>query len=128
MKRLLTITFFLVLGLSFAQNRLAEKVGGFVKENRDFRPFSPLSATGQVPNPEISMVVENATLATLNINQINDIVTNRYPYIEVSIPYNGQTVTVQLIKDDILAPGFHVDTNKRVNVEYQPGVYYKGIV
>ena len=128
MKRLLSIAFFLVLGLSFAQNRLAEKVGGFVKENRDFRPFSPLSATGQAPNPEISMVVENATLATLNVNQINDIVTHRYPYIEVSIPYNGQNVTVQLFKDDILAQGFHVDTPKRMNVEYQPGVYYKGIV
>src|SRR5690606_8099729 len=74
------------------------------------------------------MVVENATLATLNVSQINDIVTHRYPYIEVSIPYNGQNVTVQLFKDDILAQGFHVDTPKRMNVEYQPGVYYKGIV
>lgn len=128
MKRIFTIAFFLLLGALNAQSRLAERVGDLVRENRDFRPFAPLTVSPQAPNAEIAKVVNDATLATLNVAQVNDIVANRYPYIEVTLPYNGENVIVQLFEDEILAPGFHVDTDKRINVDYQPGVYYKGIV
>lgn len=127
MKKLITLCFFLLVSGLSAQT-IAEKVNGFVRDGQVFTPVSVLTATSQMASQEVSKVVEGATFATINMNQVNDIVANRYPFIEVTIPYDGKDVVVQMYEENILAQGFHVDTDKAVGVDYQPGVYYKGIV
>lgn len=127
MKKLFTLCFFLLISGLSAQN-IAEKVNGYVRAGQVFTPVSVLTATSQTPNQEVSKVVEGATFATINMTQVNDIVANRYPFIEVTIPYDGKDVVVQMYEENILAQGFHVDTDKATGINYEPGVYYRGIV
>lgn len=118
----------LTLTVVSAQHKVGEKVNQFLRDKQVFKPFTLLTATSETPNAEVSRVVDGATFATINLAQVNDIVANRYPFIEVTVPYEGRDVVVQLFEDNILAPGFHVDSDKGTFLSYTPGVYYKGIV
>lgn len=72
--------------------------------------------------------VTNATYATINLQKINDIVTNKYEFIELQVPYEGQIQSLVLYKVNPFAEGFHVDTNRGKNIAYEQGVYYRGII
>lgn len=111
----------------FAQKRIPAKVQALVANNTAFKPVAPLqAATGR--NAKADALVNNATYASLNQALVNQVFENRYPFIELSIPYNGRMVTMQLYRTEIAAQGFHLDTDKLKNVAYNPGAYYRGVV
>ena len=126
-KHLLVITLFGLANLMFAQNKVAEKIAELQGLKSDFRPISVL-ATQSVIDTEVSKVVDGATLATLNLEKINEIVVNQYGTIELEIPYQNQNIAVLLYKVNPFAEGFHVDTDIEKNISYQKGVYYRGII
>jgi len=111
----------------FAQNEVAKKVQELEKQRIDFKPFSVLQVVTS-PQYNFDKVVENATIATIKNEVVNDIVANKYQFIELTIPYNGSIVTLDLYQVNLFAEGFHVDTDKSKNIAYQKGVYYRGIV
>jgi hypothetical protein len=124
------ITFILLLMTTIVQgqNAVASRVNELISQNQRFRPVMILTPSLVAPNEEISKVVDDATIAALDFAGVSDIVANRHEYIEVNIPYNGGLLAVQLFRVDIFAEGFHVDTDKAARVEYNPGVYYRGII
>jgi hypothetical protein len=124
---LLLLTLFCLTGL-FAQNKVGEKVSELQKLKADFKPISVLSPTQNTIDSNINKVVDGATLATLNFEKINEIVSNQYGTIELEIPYQNQNIAVLLYKVNPFVEGFHVDTDKGKNVDYQKGVYYRGII
>ena len=128
MKRILTVLVLFHLITLSAQNEIGKKVLEYHNQNVNFIPVSILNPTNNSANGEVNKVVSNATLATIDSNRLNDIVTHRYPFIELSIPYNSTTVTVQLYLSDLFHDNFHIDTNRQKNIPYQAGVYYRGIV
>jgi hypothetical protein len=128
MKKLLLLTTLFCLANLLAQNKVGEKVLELQKLKADFRAISVLSPTQNVIDNEVNRVVEGGTLATLNFDKINDIVSNQYAAIELEIPYQNQNIAVLLYKVNPFAEGFHVDTNKGKNITYENGVYYRGII
>ena len=126
-KHLLLSTLFCLTNL-IAQNKVAEKVSELQRLKADFRSISVLSPTQNTIDSEVNKIVDGATLATLNIEKINEIVANSYDYIELKIPYQNHDVSVLLYKVNPFAEGFHVDTDKGKNISYQKGVYYRGII
>src|SRR5690606_29299197 len=48
--------------------------------------------------------------------------------IEISIPYNGSSVDVVWYRVNPFSDNFTLNTNLRQNLDYTPGVYYRGIV
>jgi hypothetical protein len=127
-KKYLLLSALLCVSHLFAQNKLAVKVSELQGLKANFRPFSVLSVTQNTINQEVNKVVDGATLATLNTQQVNEIVTNQYGTIELEIPYQNQNIAVLLYKVNPFAEGFHVDTDKGKNISYQKGVYYRGII
>lgn len=128
MKKVLPFAAFL-LSLSInAQNKIAEKVADLQKLNADFKTVSVLLPTQNAVNNEVTKVVEDATLATINMSKVNEIVSNQYNTIELEIPYQNQTISVLLYQVNPFVEGFHVDTDKAKNISYQKGVYYRGII
>lgn len=128
MKKLLLLALLFIINTVGAQNKIAQKIGEMQKMNADFKPVTPLLPVQNAVNNEVNKVVEQATLATLDIAKVNEIVANQYGTIELTIPYNGQNYSLLLYKVNPLAEGFHVDTNKGKNFPYQSGVYYRGII
>jgi len=59
---------------------------------------------------------------------LNQILEAHHETILIDIPYQGATIQVQLFQVHPLAEGFHVDTDQHKNVEYQKGLFYRGIV
>ena len=126
-KNLLVAALFCLTNL-FAQNKVAEKVSELQSLKADFRPISVLSATQNTIDDNVNKVVIDATLATINLEKINEIVANQYETIELEIPYQNENIAVLLYKVNPFVEGFHVDTDKAKNSSYQKGVYYRGII
>ena len=128
MKKIFTIASLLSFVFLFAQNEVAKKIQELERQRIVFKPFSVLTVSQEKPDENMNNVVTDATLAIIKTAVVNDIVTNKYEFIELTIPYNGKLVTLDLFKVNLFAEGFHVDTNKAKNISYQSGVYYRGIV
>ncbi|MCX6173078.1 MAG: M12 family metallo-peptidase [Flavobacterium sp.] len=124
--------FFIAVVLNFfsinAQNKIAEKVAELQTLTPSFKSISVLIPSENAITNEINKVVENATLATANLDKINEIVTNQYDYLTLEIPYQNETISVHLYKVNPFLEGFHVDTDKGKNISYEKGVYYRGII
>jgi len=122
----------LALLLSFtglwAQNKIGSKVSELQKLNANFKQIAVLSPNQNITDAEINKVVDGATLATVNFEKINEIVSNQYETVELVIPYQNQNVNVLLYKVNPFVEGFHIDTDKAKNINYQKGVYYRGII
>lgn len=127
MKKIFTIASLLSFVCLFAQNEVAKKIQELEKQRVEFKPFTVLDVAN-APKYNFDKVVENATVATLKNDVVNDIVTHQYQFVEVTLPYNGKLVTLDMYQVNLFAEGFHVDTDKSKNIAYQKGVYYRGIV
>lgn len=128
MKKYLLLTLLFCLSNLSAQNKVGDKVLELQRLNADFKAISVLSPTQNVIDNEINKVVDGATLATINFEKVNEIVSNQYGTIELEIPYQNRNIAVLLYKVNPFAEGFHVDTDKGNNIGYQKGVYYRGII
>ncbi|HMI06181.1 MAG TPA: M12 family metallo-peptidase [Flavobacterium sp.] len=128
MKKIITIIMlFAALGV-FAQKGVAKKVAQLLSQNVTFKSVSVLSASEGIANSDTRTVVEKATFAKLKTADLTDLMAARYENIEVAVPYNGETILVQLYKVNPFSEGFHVDTDQAKSVNYEPGLYYRGIV
>ena len=127
MKKIFTIASLFSFMFLFAQNEVAKKIQELEKQRTNFKPFSILDVA-PTPQYNFDKVVENATIATIKNNVVNDIVANKYQFVELTLPYNGKLVTLDMYQVNLFAEGFHVDTDKSKNIAYEKGVYYRGIV
>jgi hypothetical protein len=128
MKKILLLTTLFCLTNLLAQNKVGEKVLELQRLKADFKPISVLLPTQNAIDNDVNKVVDGATIATINFEKVNEIVSNKYGAIELQIPYQNQNIAVLLYKVDPFAEGFHVDTDKQQNITYQKGVYYRGII
>ena len=86
MKKLLTIALLFSFFVLFSQNEVAKKVQELQKQRTTFKPFSVLSINQNLQNSDDDRIVSKATYATLKSDLINDIYTNKYENIELTIP------------------------------------------
>jgi hypothetical protein len=128
MKKIFTIASLLSFALLFSQNQVAKEIQKLEREKVDFTSFSMLTTNNAIDATSVKDVVDGATLAKINTASLNSIYTNKYDFIEVTVPYNGADVVTKLYKVNPFAEGFHVDTDKAVGVPFEKGVFYRGIV
>lgn len=125
----ITLIIALLGAISFyGQQKVASEVQRLVSQKTVFTKFEPLAPAAGPNARDIKKVVNNAAFATLDRRVANSIFNNKPQNIELAIPYNGTTVTVQLYRNEILANGFHLDTNEEKNTAFEPGIHYRGIV
>src|SRR5690606_32510576 len=70
---------------------------------------------------------EGITVMQLSRTEIQRISAERPEALEMSFPFEGKDITVQLVKNNFLTHDFKVSTDKGA-VNYTPGAYYHGIV
>ncbi|AXG73874.1 T9SS C-terminal target domain-containing protein [Flavobacterium arcticum] len=129
MKKIIFIIALFLSAISFyGQNRIAQKIEVLNSQKTQFIKFTPLIATTAPVDNTIQKTVNNSLLATVNKSVIENIANNHYENIELDIPYSEGTITVQLYRVDILAEGFHTDTDKQNDVPFNKGAYYRGII
>jgi len=128
MKKLLLLFSLFVSFIGFSQNEIGKMVKEYERTKEYFQPISALTPDQTISSVDVVKAVDNATLAKVNLNAVNDVVMNKYDFIELSVPYNGGTVFVSLYKVNLFTEDFQIDTDKFKNIAYEKGVYYRGIV
>lgn len=125
------VLFLLSSPLLQAQN--ASRVAEWVESYRlsgDFRPVQALSVTQE--RADLQSVVDKATILETNPATLNQLLTETPLTIQFTVPNAyGENFELELVKVDLLAPGFSLGTlgtNAQENVPYSGGVHYRGIV
>ena len=69
-------------------------------------------------------------LRVLNLDRtkLKNIVSEKPEAMELTFPFEDRELVVEMVRVDIYAPGFNIETNKRKINDYQKGVFYRGII
>lgn len=128
MKNSILITALLSTMVFYAQKNVVRQVESLIAKKAVFKSFSIMTPVNSFQNSEYEKAVSKASLATINFAAVNEIVSKKPETIELEIPYHNDIITVQLFKANLLADGFHIDTDKSKNEAYNAGVYYRGMI
>jgi hypothetical protein len=126
---LLCILQFAVLGFSQNLRPVAQKVSEYHTQKKNFDKFDIF--TGNKPSdklPEYKRAATDISVIQIDARQLKKLVYEKPDYIEVSFPFDGKQIIMELYKNEIFTSDFKVTTNKGEIVNYIPGAYYRGIV
>lgn len=131
MKRIFQLCFTLVffaLGFSQSLKPIAEKVEQAKQANKTFVPYHFFSEEKSNQKQHLyDAAAEGITVMKLNKTEIQRINTERPNTLEMSFPFEGKNITLELVKNNFFTNDFKVNTDKGF-ANYTPGVYYQGIV
>lgn len=128
MRKIITLFCLLLCIGAFSQHQIGKKVNQLISKNTIFQPYTILAESAAIADSQIEQVVTKSTLATLKTDDLSRLMSRKDAFITLEIPYQNQTISLQLYRDEVFADGFHVDTDKGRNIGYNPGIYYRGIV
>jgi hypothetical protein len=126
MKKIFTLLTLVCVMNFYGQQKIAGIIQERIEAKASFKEFSPLQATDAIA-PK-SSVVSGATYAILHAPQVKDIARSKHENIRLTLPYNNTSITVLLYRVELLAEGFHVDTDKKTSVTFEKGAHYRGII
>ena len=131
MKKIFQLGFslaFFAFGFSQELKPIAEKVKNVQLKNKSFVKYD-LFTTDRSPQKQdlYKSAAEGVTVMNLNKLEIKRVTNERPETMEMTFPFEGKNITVELVKNNIFTSDFKVNTDKG-SVNYTPGVYYQGIV
>lgn len=131
MKKIFQLSFSLVFFfIGFSQNLkpVAEKVKNSHSANKTFVKYNFFSADPSVQKQNLYQnAAEGITVMQLNKSEILRVSAEKPEALEMSFPFEGKNITVELVKNSLFTQDFKVSTSKG-SINYTPGVYYQGIV
>ena len=131
MKRIFQLCFSLAFfSFGFSQNLkpIAEKVKNSQSANKTFVKYNLFTENQSVQKLNMyKAAAEGITVMELNKNEIQRINTERPEAMEMTFPFEGKNITVELVKNTFFTHDFKINTDKGY-ANYTPGVYYHGIV
>ena len=114
MKRIFQLCFtmaFFSLGFSQSLKPIAEKVQKSHTSNRLFVKYNLFSVEESVQKQRAyEAAAEGVTVMKLNTNEIQRINTERPEALEMDFPFEGRTITVELVKNNFFTHDFKVNT------------------
>lgn len=115
--------------LAGAQHQVGKKITELQQSGVTFQQYENLlTEDNSLATKQTLAAVQSATYAGVNQRVLTNIFNRQQSYISIQIPYQGALVNIQLYKANVLAEGFHLDTDVKENITYSPGVYYRGII
>lgn len=131
MKRIFQLCFSLVIfsfGFSQDLKPVAEKVKQSQLSKKTFVKYDLFTKDNSAKKIALyEKAAEGITVMQLNKSEIQRVNTERPDALEMTFPFEGKTITVELVKNNFLTQDFKVNSDKGY-VNYSPGVYYQGIV
>jgi hypothetical protein len=125
---LVAVFTFCCLQSTCGQNKMVLEVQKLQQDNVQFVPVSPLTIDASIDTKEVNKAVSNATLAKADDNKLNEIASGQWSFLELEIPYQNQNFKIQLYRVNPFSDNFSVDTDRNKDIQYQKGVYYRGMI
>lgn len=123
------MTLLLFCSLMAQHKAVAEKIQQSHKNNLKFDKFELFGLNAsKTQSQNFSKSATDVSVLNLNRQQLSKLVSQKPKNLEIKIPYNGTEVTVELIKQEIFTEDFVARNEKGNKINYQPGVYYQGII
>ncbi len=111
-----------------AANRpVAEEVQRMHQLNVSFYPYDVFSNVKSIDDP-FKNELSKGTQAEIIPGKLRALVSSGPEAISISIPFEGTTITVDLVRSKIFTDDFTVVTGENKVYPYTPGVYYRGII
>ena len=131
MKRIFQLCFSLAFfSFGFSQNLkpIPEKVKSVQAANKTFVKYSLFTADSSPQKQALyQSAADGITVMKLNKSEIQRINSERPEAMEMSFPFEGKTITVELVKNNFFTHDFKINTDKGY-ANYTAGAYYHGIV
>ncbi len=131
MKRIFQLCFSLaIFSFGFSQDLkpVAEKVKQSQQSNKTFVKYNIFTKDNSAQKQALyDKAAEGITVMQLNKSEVQRINAEKPDALEMTFPFEGKTITVELVKNNFFTQDFKVNTDKGY-VDYTPGVYYQGIV
>ena len=128
MKKILLLLLCTFSAFSQHYGKIAQKIKGFEDKKVRFEQESIFSKLSDFNDFSLKNNIADATIAALNLENINKLIAENKSYIELEIPYNGKKITVLLYKIEIHTEDFQIDSDKQKNIAFEKGLFYRGIV
>jgi hypothetical protein len=100
-------------------------------QGQEFTPINLFTASDHlVEREKHAGVLAQATYVTLVESSLESLVKNKPEAIQLSVPYFGRTLMMDLVRVEVLSSDFQAFTSESGDhpVDYVPGVFYRGIV
>jgi hypothetical protein len=130
-KKLLLLSILQFSLLGFAQNMkpVAQKVSEYHAQKKDFEKYDLFEVNKASEKlAEYKRAATDITVINVDAKQLKKLVHDKPEFLEISFPFDGKQITLELYKNQIFTNDFKVTTNKGEIVNYTPGAYYQGIV
>lgn len=130
-KKFLTLCILQLAVFGFSQNMrpVAQKVSEYHTEKKNFEKFDLFTINKNSEKlAEYKRAATDISVLNINSKQLKKLVHEKPEYLEISFPFDGKIITLELYKNQIFTSDFKVTTNKGEIVDYTPGAYYQGIV
>jgi len=117
--------------LGFAQHLrpVAQKISEYHNQKKTFAQYDLFEVNNDAQKlAEFKRSATDITVINLKSKELKKLVYEKPDFLEVSFPFDGKQITVELYKNQIFTNEFKVKTSKGETVNYTPGVYYQGIV
>ena len=116
-------------GFAQTMRPVAQKVSEYHAQKKNFEKYDLFTVNKTSEKlAEYKRAATDITVLTIDSKQLKKLVYEKPEYLEVSFPFDGKLVTLELYKNQIFTNDFKVTTNKGEIVNYNPGAYYQGIV
>ena len=119
----------LIFGFSQDLRPVAKKISEYHHQQKNFDRYDLFN--NNTDSEHLAEYKRSATdISVLNIDakKLKKLVNEKPEYIEISFPFDGKEITLELYKSEIFTKEFKVKTSKGEIVDYTPGAYYQGIV
>ena len=131
MKRVFQLLFSLVIfAFGFSQNLkpIAKKVNDSKIANKSFVKYDLFTVDQSAQKMALyKAAAEDITVMKLNKSESSRIASERPEALEMTFPFEGKMITVELVKNNFFTHDFKVNTDKGYS-NYSAGAYYQGIV
>ncbi|WP_246008661.1 M12 family metallo-peptidase [Chryseobacterium lactis] len=132
MKKVLLFCILQCFAFSFSQKLkpVAEKISEYHNTKVTFKSYDLFEINNSADKlAEYKKAATDITVISLKSAELKKLVSEKPEFIEITFPYaGGQSITVEMYKNQIFTNDFKVVTEKGNTVQYTPGVYYQGII
>lgn len=119
----------LIFSVGFSQSAkpIARHIDQLEADQNSFKSYS-LFKTSKLENQSVKTKATDAQVFDQNDAILTQLISEKPASIEVSFPYKNDEITVKLYRKKIFSEGFAAHNEQKEELNYNPGLYYRGIV